>query len=171
MNDKFEHAWRYFELHANQRIALFRYYAIFFTLYVTGVGYLSLKIHTTGFHALFYASCISAVFALITLIFWLLDDRNRFLIKIAENALMSLEKKFDNCEEIKIFTLEYKASKKQLCMHENSWSDKRLIHATHTCCLNLFFSMAIFCAVVIGFYSVEQKEALSASYETTNSHR
>lgn len=41
-NDK-NFAWEYFELHANQRISLFRFYILIFSLYISTKGYLIMQ--------------------------------------------------------------------------------------------------------------------------------
>jgi hypothetical protein len=104
----FEHGWKYFELHANQRISLFRYYIIFFSLYVSGVGFLLTKCDLPPNVINYFIVTISIIFILVTLIFWVLDCRNRKLIYIAEKSLCNFEEKqFQNPEQ-QIFTMKKK---------------------------------------------------------------
>lgn len=140
-NDKssiYDHAWRYFELHATQRISLIRYYIIVLSLYVTGAGYLvakfSLESCTEEIGVIFF----SAIFIVLTIIFWFLDNRNRRLIHLAEKSLRSHERSSKLEPEHKIFIREQKISRCSI---------------RHTHCFRALFILAIISAVVILLYS------------------
>ncbi len=151
----FEHGWRYFELHANQRISLFRYYIIFFSLYVTGVGFLLIKSSNLPCKTENeFITIASIIFILITIIFWLLDCRNRKLIHIAEASLRKFEDVHSLNLSFKIFTKEKKVS-------SNTW-------IRHTCCFSALFIIAIGSACSLSWYSFNHipntcKESISTA--------
>lgn len=100
------HAWRYFELHANQRIALFRFYIIFSTLFATGLCYLFIRFpYDRIIHELLIIA-ISIMFIILTNIFSRLDKRNCELIHFSEDALKILESEVPFYSKLKIFTEE-----------------------------------------------------------------
>ena len=105
----FEHLWKYFEIHANQRISLFRFYIAFFSFFIAAAGALLLRFSFPGPFAEISAILVSIVFFIISLNFHLLDRRNRQLIHYAEDGLRSLESKCiddDECNLVRVFTKE-----------------------------------------------------------------
>ena len=92
-------AWKYFKLHANQRITLFRFYIIFFSLFAIVIGHLISEFHFESIYQEGIVIILSIVFMLITIIFWLLDERNRYFIKNSEEYFESYEKNFTGCNE------------------------------------------------------------------------
>jgi len=98
--DPFDHAWKYFELHATQRISLIRYFIAFFSLYVTAAGYMLIKFCQPDILEELAVLTLSIIFILLTIIFKLLDARNRDLIHLAEESLRKIEEKnkFDEAE-------------------------------------------------------------------------
>lgn len=89
-----EHAWRYFELHAQQRISVFNFFLATTGLVATGVGICFQQ----GGKFLFLSSILSLFLSLITFIFWKLDQRVSFLIKNSERSLETLERKYLDVE-------------------------------------------------------------------------
>ncbi|MEH6689299.1 MAG: hypothetical protein V7693_18810 [Halopseudomonas sabulinigri] len=82
-----EHAWRYFELHAQQRMTVFNFYLAISGLLAAGIGMclqqgpkFSLLISILGV----FLSCIS-------FLFWKLDIRTSKMIKNAESVLQRIE--------------------------------------------------------------------------------
>lgn len=81
------HVWRYFEVHSQQRIAVFNY----FLLLSGGV--------TAGLAATLQGSArlsalgigLGLLLVLVSFVFWKLDQRSSFLIKRAEQALSRIE--------------------------------------------------------------------------------
>lgn len=134
----YDHAWRYFELHATQRISLIRYYIIVLSLYVTSAGYLvtkfSLKSCTEEIGVIFF----SVILVFLTIIFWFLDNRNRRLIQLAEKSLRSQERSSNLESEHRIFIREQRISRCSI---------------RHTHCFRALFILAIISAVVISLYS------------------
>lgn len=139
---------KYFELHANQRIMLFRFYIVFATIFIYGLGYLAIRFPRKGDDEEWLAILISVCFVVVTCIFRKLDMRNRQLIHNAEDALELLENNFDSIvkvenksfkdvEKIKIFTYEHSQMKSgQACMgHTDCF---KWIYGM-ACCVGVFF--------------------------------
>lgn len=82
-----EYAWKYFSLHADQRIKTFNFFVVLSTL-ITSAIVASYK--TTSIHN--YSGYLGFVLLTISFVFWRLDLRNKMLIKIGEEALKDFEK-------------------------------------------------------------------------------
>lgn len=79
-----DHAWRYFELHASQRMSLFNFFLVFSGLVAAGTG--------GAFVRLPQVSTVAGVaLAGVAFLFFKLDQRVSFLIKRAEAALVEAE--------------------------------------------------------------------------------
>lgn len=139
----YHHAWRYFELHANQRISLFRNFVVLLSLYVTGAGFLLVKFHykhapqsnieESGLVIL------SIIFILVTIIFWFLDKRNKDLIHFAENSLIEHEKYCTMDDTHKIFLKEKNSSQCAI---------------RHTLCFRALYIISIISALAIAMWSI-----------------
>lgn len=83
-----EYAWKYFQLHAGQRMASFNFFVVIAALLTAGVAG---TLKTDGeYEAIGFALGLSL--AVISFIFWKLDERVGYLIKHAETALKAIEK-------------------------------------------------------------------------------
>lgn len=149
LRQKFNHAWKYFELHANQRIVLFRFYIIFLTLFATGIVFLIIRFPSKSTLHEWSAIGLSVAFVIVTIVFWLLDARNRRLIKFSEEALIKLENEYFYKEQdnIKIFKRE-----KKDCYNN-------CVIFRHTICFRIIYFLA--CVMAIGFIAFS---AYSMSY-------
>ncbi|MDW9204727.1 hypothetical protein SE956_16940 [Escherichia coli] len=82
MNDEFscasEHIWKYFELHAQQRMTVFNFYIAITGLLAAGIG---VTLQQGGKYVLF-TSLMGVFVAFISFIFWKLDQRVSILIKM-----------------------------------------------------------------------------------------
>ena len=87
-----EHAWRYFELHAQQRIAVFNFYIAITGLLAAGIGF---SLQQEGKY-LYLCSILGFFMIFISFIFWKLDHRVSMLIKNSEAALHLFESNFQN---------------------------------------------------------------------------
>lgn len=94
-----EHAWRYFELHAQQRITVFNFYIAITGLLAAGIG---LSLQQEGKY-LYLCSILGAFMIFISIIFWKLDHRVSMLIKNSETALQCIESNFQN-QDFRILT-------------------------------------------------------------------
>ncbi|MFV3384669.1 hypothetical protein ACNFCJ_04300 [Pseudomonas sp. NY15364] len=83
-----EHAWRYFELHAQQRMTVFNFYLAISGLIAAGIG-ICLQ-QGVGFSALI--SMLGVALSLVSFLFWKLDQRVTEMIKKSEVALRVIEK-------------------------------------------------------------------------------
>ncbi len=81
------HAWRYFELHANQRMSVFNFFLVLSALVAAG---LAASFQGTGLLPPIGA-VLGSTLALVSFTFWKLDQRVSFLIKHAEQALARSE--------------------------------------------------------------------------------
>jgi hypothetical protein len=129
-----EYAWRYFELHANQRISLFRNFVFILTVYITGIGFLVVKFHDSSYIEEIAAIVLSLTFILVTIIFWLLDARNRHLVHIGEDSLKEYENSSAGNAEHKLFIQE---NKRSFC------------GLKHTYCFRILFGIAIAAASLV----------------------
>jgi hypothetical protein len=84
--DALDHAWRYFELHAGQRMASFNFFIVVGSLILTGFGgcLATPELKPLGVF-------LGATLSLTSLVFFFLDARTSFLIKHAEAAMVHLE--------------------------------------------------------------------------------
>lgn len=95
-----EHAWKYFEIHSNQRITLFNYFLFIMTGLGAAIGITlqaSSKFAYVGIFLSFFVSLVSFVF-------WKLDQRTSFLIKESEKTLILLER--NSAVDFAIFSKE-----------------------------------------------------------------
>jgi len=83
-----EHAWKYFELHSNQRTTLFNY----FLFIMAGLGAALGAIFQASNKFSYIGIFISIFIVLVSIIFWKLDDRTSFLIKQSEQVFQRLER-------------------------------------------------------------------------------
>lgn len=87
------YAWDHFAYHAGQRQTVFN----FFLLVVGGcVAAYSAMIGESGGEYNYFRSFLGAVLALASLLFWRLDQRNAWLVKVSEGALKKLEARMAN---------------------------------------------------------------------------
>lgn len=135
MNDKgnlktfdqqYQHAWNYFQLHANQRISLFGYYIIFLSIFAAGAGTIIFKFRSREISAEILGIIIALLFIGITWIFILLDERNKDLLEIGKKKLIELEKLWPDEDSQMLNRAEEKTT------------------ARHTTLLNIVFYGAIF---------------------------
>ena len=83
-----QYVWGYFELHANQRMSVFKFFiglATFLTASLLAAAVQ--KHHVAGV-------LLGTLLTLVSLVFWRLDERTCFLIKRSERALEQLEETF-----------------------------------------------------------------------------
>ena len=84
-----DYAWKYFALHADQRIKTFNFFLIMCTLIIGGL----ITLLRDAQHVTAKAPCAIGIgLTFIAFIFWKLDHRNRELIRHAEDALKVIEK-------------------------------------------------------------------------------
>ena len=91
MEEQRDHAWRYFQLHASQRMASFNFFVVLCALLTAGLaGTFQAK---GGAHLL--GAMLGLSLIVVSFVFWKLDQRVRYLIKHAEDALKEIERIWD----------------------------------------------------------------------------
>lgn len=85
-----EHAWKYFELHANQRIAVFNFFLVLSGALSAGIA---ATLQGSQRFALLGVG-LGVLLAMVAFVFWKLDQRVSFLVKHAESALAQIEGAF-----------------------------------------------------------------------------
>lgn len=81
-----DYAWKYFSLHADQRLKTFNFFIVISTFLIGSFGAL---ISQTGLQTLYVLLPIFLVF--VSFVFWKLEERNRMLVKNGEQALKLLD--------------------------------------------------------------------------------
>jgi hypothetical protein len=82
-----DHAWRYFEIHSGQRMTMFNYFTVFAGLVLAGIGATlqgSPRLSAIGVP-------LGLLLALLSFVFWKLDQRMSFLVKHSEAAQRLIE--------------------------------------------------------------------------------
>lgn len=86
-----EHAWKYFEIHSQQRITIFNYFLIVMAGCGAGFGLILQSSQKLSVLAIL----LSFFIIIVSCIFWKLDQRTSFMVKNSEKVLKNLEKEFD----------------------------------------------------------------------------
>lgn len=95
----FEHLWKYFEIHAQQRMTVFNYYIVIAGATLTGIGFCLQQ----GVDYNYVASFLGFFLMLSSFLFWKLDERVSTLIKEVESALIEFESEMGS-DKYSIFT-------------------------------------------------------------------
>lgn len=137
--------WKYFQQHAAQRVSYFNFFVLFASSMAAGM------ISTFQFKAYILGVAIGLLLSFMSFIFWKFDQRNKYLIKISEKALIELESNFpfntqdQKLDAIKIFTRENLLTNSLKIYQQTQPFWKRQF--SHSNCLNLLF-------VVFGFIGI-----------------
>jgi len=86
LKDQREYAWKYFALHAEQRLKTFHFFIIISAILSGAIFTIMKDISNT-----LYTIPICYLISFLAFIFWKLDQRNKELIKHGENVLKSIE--------------------------------------------------------------------------------
>jgi hypothetical protein len=126
-----EHAWRYFELHASQRMSVFNYFLV-----LSGVVAAGLAATLQGSQQLsILGAVLGLLLVLVSFVFWKLDQRVSFLMKHAESALTEVEKTLP-IDSARLFLLE--PSRATQAATGASWWTR---HWTYGTCFRLVFGV------------------------------
>lgn len=128
-----EYAWKYFALHASQRMSLFNFFVGCSAVVTAALwGTLNEKIQAYGIGIV-----LGILLPFTSFVFWKLDQRVSFFIKIAEEALKYVEQKFpsDEQEITKLFTLEERLTSQK----ERSICHPIKCHMKYSCCFQMVF--------------------------------
>lgn len=104
--DALDIAWKYFQQHAQQRVSYFNFFVLFSSLLTTGL----MASLNTQFNLPQLGIGMGLMQMLIAFIFLKIDERNKYLTKIGETALIKLESLYE-CHgaqslEIQVFSHE-----------------------------------------------------------------
>lgn len=96
--------WKYFELHANQRMQMMNFYIVIISLFFTGL----IALFCADGDMRIYEIMLCIAIIVFTFIFMMFDQRTRSLIKKCEVAIKSVEKKYIDQygADVMIFTQE-----------------------------------------------------------------
>lgn len=157
-----EQAWDYFELHASQRLTTFNYYIVISTLITTGIFATFSKDYTSPSLGL----AGGLLLGFFSFVFWKLDDRNRQIIKGAEDALKFFETSSDLADSadgpnvLKLFTRDDFLTARRRATGR-TWPWKK--HYSYTTSFNwVFRAFGIFGLLAVGF-SAYKSQRLSSS--------
>jgi hypothetical protein len=84
-----QHGWRYFELHATQRISVFNFFVALLSTISAALGFTLLS----GPRSAGAGMVIGLLLTALSFVFWKLDQRRSFLLTYAEKALIEAEKR------------------------------------------------------------------------------
>lgn len=131
-----EYAWGYFELHANQRMSVFKFFVTLATFMVAGLS----AAFVQGFPG------VGAVFGILlvvtSFVFCKLDERTRFLIKNSEGALRLLERQLFDIECLRLFEQgEQKTEARRSNRYTIQFWKNHLTYAQCLRCLFLLFGL------------------------------
>lgn len=118
--NQFDHSWKYFEIHANQRMQMFNYYIAVTSALSAGLG----ATFQDGNTCYGLRIILGLLLIFVSFIFWKLDSRTSFLIKLAEVRLKEFEANFQTTE-CSIFTpeeIEMNQSSATKCHLFSIWS-------------------------------------------------
>ncbi len=101
-----DYAWKYFQLHAGQRMSIFNFFVLISAILTAGLA--SALQRNGDFQFVKIALSVGLLF--VSFSFWKLDQRVRFLVKHAESILKKIEtesvNKGENSEELSLFIQE-----------------------------------------------------------------
>jgi len=151
LKEQRDYVWAYFELHANQRMNSFNFFVVIAALLTTGLAgtlHKEFQYHSVGIF-------LSLSLTFIAFIFWKLDQRVRFLIKHAEEALREIEKQYLNETSVTredqgtLFAVELQKTE-NLFLKKGLWPWKW--HLSYSDCFGLVFlvfgALGLFAAMV-----------------------
>lgn len=147
-----EYAWKYFSIHAEQRLKTFHFFIILSTVVVGGLLTVAQR---SGL--IVYASVLAYLLSFLAFIFWKLDVRNKELIKHGEAALVSLENMMkiqcgdDMSPEVMLFVHERCKTKKKKRFPAMSLLPA---HMSYSDCFNAVFMVVGAGSYILGSFFV-----------------
>lgn len=132
-----EYAWKYFSIHADQRLKTFHFFVIFATIVVGAILAIVKEPGHIG-----YAVPLAYLLAALAFVFWKLDQRNKELIRYGENALKHFESNLNMGNDdsdphpIQLFSYEECTTIKK---RRFAQSNPLTAHLTYSDCFNMVF--------------------------------
>jgi hypothetical protein len=107
-----DHSWRYFALHAEQRVSVFNHFVAFSSILATG---LAVAVHESA--TLWHFGIVAGMLLVaLSFVFWKLDERSSELVKLAEDTLSKAEAVSGIPQDQRVVTLE-----RALRTNKNGW--------------------------------------------------
>jgi len=136
-NELHQYAWNWFEYHAGQRLAAFRFFLIFLGVLILGF---SAAVKDGN---LFFAQIVGSFGAFISLAFLILEIRNERLVNIGRDALIHLEESDESLKAQPKLQLLHIDRKRSRFMSHKYW-----FRAIYVVCILLFVIGAVNPAIV-----------------------
>jgi hypothetical protein len=125
-----DYAWAYFTLHAGQRLQSFNFFLVAAGLLTAGITGLLKE----GGPAHGIAALLGGALSILSVVFWKLEQRTKYLVKNAEAALKHLDSQEDDLADEKGAPHVLK-----LFDHDDHVVKERLWHLSYTNCLGLVY--------------------------------
>ena len=157
-NELREYAWKYFSLHADQRLKTFNFYL---TLYAFAFGGLVVFIKDAKSAAL--GVFAGVVLALLSFVFWRFDGRNKELVEVSHAALRQLEADdervsgaTDAPHPTTLFSSEKLFTDKQKKDKPLTWNPLTwwTAHYTYSRCFNVLFLVFGIAGILLALYYI-----------------
>jgi hypothetical protein len=133
-----DYAWKYFSLHADQRLRTFNFFLAFSTLFLGGfVGLLK------DYSEKKWIATLPLLLSILSFVFWKLDVRNRILVSNGESALKLIDESLELADiDQRVHPLKIFARDAEF-MKENSFPKRWLVGATlgFSTCFGIVFSI------------------------------
>jgi hypothetical protein len=155
-----DHAWRYFEIHAGQRMSMFNFFTVLAGITLAGIG--ATLQGTPSFSAI--GVVLGLLLALLSFVFWKLDQRVAFLVKHAELAHEHAETVLLP-PEIRLFCGEpgaHATACQNKPVHRRYWTFGRSLRFTFGAMAAIGLASTVLCGLrvagVVGFEKPEKVE-------------
>lgn len=139
-------AWKYFQQHAQQRISYFNFFVIFSTILTTGL----VTTFQKSFEMPYLGCAIGLIQVFLSIMFWKIDQRNKFLTKHAEEVIKSYELSIDDISLNKLFASEEIKTNEQVLSDKSKFFLRRQItHGKSYKYIYLFFLLWGIAGIII----------------------
>jgi hypothetical protein len=138
-----DYAWGYFKLHADQRLQSFNFFLIVAGLLAGGITSLLKE----GGSTWWVAALLGLTLAVLSLVFWRLEERTKHLVKNAEEALKYLDSQEGFPDEQEISHVLRLFDHDDYVVRERRW------HLSYSKCLTIVFFVFAILGVVLIFAS------------------
>ena len=128
-------AWKYFQQHAQQRISYFNFFVVFSTILTTGL----VATFQKGFGLPYLGIAIGVIQAFLSVMFWKIDQRNKFLTKHAEEFVKSFESKTENASSMLFTSEEAKTNQQATSDKGKFFFRKQITHSKSYKIIYVFF--------------------------------
>jgi hypothetical protein len=154
-NETRDYAWKYFALHADQRLRAFNFYLVIVAVILGGLLAYLKDARTPA-----YVCQVGLLLAVFSYIFWKMDLRSQEFIKHAEDVLKAIEKDIpagDVPDELRLFVGEEKKTKDTRGVHGTpSWYPPSWVrgHYGYYACFTAAFWIIGLIGLIIGIGSL-----------------